>query len=60
LFAALLTSFFPYAVSAFSPASVFAFFAVMMVLQLIWVCTLVIETRGVPLEEIEARMQARA
>jgi SP family arabinose:H+ symporter-like MFS transporter len=56
LFAALLTSFFPLAVAAFAPAAVFAFFAFMMVLQLIWVQTLVVETKGVPLEQISERL----
>ena len=56
IFAALLTTFFPKMVSAFPPGYVFAFFAVMMVLQLIWVKTMVPETKGVPLEEIEHRL----
>jgi MFS transporter, SP family, arabinose:H+ symporter len=56
IFAALLTSFFPYAVVAFAPAAVFAFFAFMMVLQLIWVQTLVVETKGVSLEQISERL----
>jgi len=49
IFAALLTTFFPKMVSAFPPGYVFSFFAFMMVLQLIWVKTLVPETKGVPL-----------
>jgi MFS family permease len=56
IFAALLTSFFPLAVAAFAPAAVFAFFAFMMVLQLIWVQTLVVETKGVSLEQISERL----
>lgn len=56
IFAALLTTFFPKTVSAFPPGYVFAFFAFMMVLQLIWVKTMVPETKGVPLEEIEHRL----
>jgi sugar porter (SP) family MFS transporter len=56
LFAALLTSFFPLAVAAFAPAAVFAFFAFMMLLQLIWVQTLVVETKGVSLEQISERL----
>lgn len=56
IFAALLTSFFPLAVATFAPAAVFAFFAFMMLLQLIWVQTLVVETKGVPLERIAARL----
>ncbi|MFI5186933.1 MAG: MFS transporter [Chitinophagales bacterium] len=34
----------------------FAFFAFMMVLQLIWVLTKVPETKGVSLEELEKRL----
>lgn len=56
IFAALLTSFFPLAVAAFAPAAVFSVFAFMMVLHLIWVQTLVVETKGVPLEQISARL----
>jgi SP family arabinose:H+ symporter-like MFS transporter len=56
IFAALLTTFFPKMVSAFPPGYVFAFFAFMMVLQLIWVKTMVPETKGVPLEDIEKKL----
>jgi MFS transporter, SP family, arabinose:H+ symporter len=55
--AALLTSFFPKLVSAFPPGEVFAFFAGMMVLQLLWVKTMVIETRGSTLEVIQERLR---
>jgi sugar porter (SP) family MFS transporter len=57
LFAALITSFFPKLVTAFAPGYVFLFFTGMMVLQLIWVKTMVVETKGVALEQMEARMQ---
>jgi sugar porter (SP) family MFS transporter len=57
-FAALITSFFPKLVSAFAPGYVFLFFTGMMVLQLIWVKTMVVETKGVALEQMGARMQA--
>jgi sugar porter (SP) family MFS transporter len=56
VFAALLTTLFPKMVSTFSPASVFLFFCAMMVLQLIWVRTMVIETKGVALEDIQKRL----
>jgi MFS transporter, SP family, arabinose:H+ symporter len=56
IFAALLTTFFPKMVEAFPPGYVFAFFTGMMVLQLIWVRTLVPETKGVPLEEIQRQL----
>jgi sugar porter (SP) family MFS transporter len=56
IFAALLTTFFPRMVSAFPPGYVFSFFAFMMVLQLIWVKTMVPETKGVPLEDIQRKL----
>jgi sugar porter (SP) family MFS transporter len=56
VFAALLTTFFPRMVSSFPPGYVFSFFAGMMVLQLIWVKTMVPETKGVPLEQIQRQM----
>ncbi|MBL8551265.1 MAG: sugar porter family MFS transporter [Hyphomonadaceae bacterium] len=56
LFAALLTSFFPQLVTAFAPGYVFLFFAGMMVLQLIWVRIMVVETKGLPLEDIQKRL----
>ncbi len=55
-FAALLTSLFPKVVTAFSPGYVFSFFALMMLLQLLWVKLAVIETKGVPLEQIQSRL----
>lgn len=58
-FAALLTTFFPKMVSVFPPGYVFSFFAFMMVLQLVWVKTLVHETKGVPLEQIQQRLGIR-
>lgn len=56
IFAALLTTFFPKMVAAFPPGYVFSFFTGMMVLQLLWVRTLVPETKGVPLEEIQKQL----
>jgi sugar porter (SP) family MFS transporter len=56
IFAALLTTFFPGMVSAFPPGYVFLFFCGMMVLQLIWVKTMVPETKGVPLEQIQRQL----
>ncbi len=53
IFAALLTMFFPKMVTAFEPGYVFGFFCLMMVFQAIWVATMVPETKGVPLEEME-------
>jgi sugar porter (SP) family MFS transporter len=57
IFAALITTFFPKLVAAFAPAYVFLFFALMMVLQLAWVKFMVVETKGVPLEQIQQRLQ---
>ena len=59
VFAALLTLFFPRMVDAFPAGSVFAFFAFMMVLQLIWVKLAVPETKGIPLEQIEKKLGVR-
>jgi len=60
VFAALLTTFFPAMVSAFAPGYVFLFFCGMMVLQLVWVKTMVPETKGVPLEEIQRKLGIEA
>jgi MFS family permease len=56
VFAALLTTMFPLMVSAFHPGTIFLFFCGMMALQLVWVLTMVPETKGVPLEEIQRRL----
>jgi MFS transporter, SP family, arabinose:H+ symporter len=56
IFAALLTTFFPKMVSAFPPGYIFLFFTCMMILQLIWVKTMVPETKGVPLEQIQKQL----
>jgi sugar porter (SP) family MFS transporter len=58
IFAALLTTFFPRMVTAFPPAFVFLFFCGMMVLQLVWVRLMVMETKGVALEDIQKRLAA--
>ena len=60
IFAALLTLFFPRMVEAFSPEVVFGFFTFMMVLQLIWVLLMVPETKGVPLEELQKKLESTA
>lgn len=56
IFAALLTLFFPKLVETLAPGVIFLIFALMMVLQLVWVKLMVPETKGVPLEELEARL----
>jgi sugar porter (SP) family MFS transporter len=60
IFAALLTTFFPKMVTAFPAGYVFLFFCSMMVLQLIWVRLMVPETKGVPLEDIERKLNSLA
>lgn len=56
IFAALLTTFFPKMVSVLPPGYIFSFFTVMMVLQLVWVKTMVPETKGVPLEQMQRQL----
>jgi SP family arabinose:H+ symporter-like MFS transporter len=56
IFAAMLTTIFPRMVASFPPGYVFSFFAGMMVLQLVWVKTMVPETKGVPLEQIQRQL----
>jgi sugar porter (SP) family MFS transporter len=56
IFAALLTTFFPKMVSVFPPGYIFSFFTAMMVLQLLWVKTMVPETKEVPLEQIQRQL----
>jgi sugar porter (SP) family MFS transporter len=55
--AALVTSVFPTLVSVFAPGYVFTFFCAMMILQLIWVKTMVVETKAVPLEQVRQRLR---
>lgn len=56
IFAAALTTFFPKMVAVFAPGYIFSFFTGMMVLQLVWVKTMVPETKGVPLEQIQKQL----
>jgi len=56
IFAALITTFFPKMVESLPPGYVFSFFCGMMILQLIWVNTMVPETKGVPLEQIQRQL----
>jgi MFS transporter, SP family, arabinose:H+ symporter len=56
VFAALLTTFFPSMVTHFQTGYVFLFFCGMMVLQLIWVKTMVPETKGIPLEQMQKQL----
>jgi MFS transporter, SP family, arabinose:H+ symporter len=56
IFAALLTTAFPLMVGTFAPGWIFAFFAFMMVLHLAWARLMVVETKGVALEELQQRL----
>jgi sugar porter (SP) family MFS transporter len=56
IFAALLATLAPKVFAVFPAGYIFAFFAGMMVLQLIWVKTMVPETKGVPLEQIQRQL----
>jgi SP family arabinose:H+ symporter-like MFS transporter len=56
LFAASITFVFPIAIGAFDAGAIFAFFCIMMCLQLVWVKFMVPETKGVPLEEIQEKL----
>ena len=58
IFAALLTLLFPIAIKNFDAGYIFAFFAFMMVLQLVWVKLMVPETKGRSLEEIGKTLNA--
>ncbi len=59
IFAALLTTFFPKMVSVLPAGYVFSFFAGMMCLQLLWVKTMVPETKNVPLEQLQKELALR-
>lgn len=58
-FAASITLAFPIMTKAFAPWTVFAFFCVMMVLQLVWVRLFVPETKGVSLEAMENKLNIK-
>jgi len=55
-FAASLTLVFPKMAEALSPSVIFGFFCFMMVLQLIWVKTMVPETKGITLENMQKQL----
>jgi sugar porter (SP) family MFS transporter len=56
ILAAIIPSLVPVLFSRIGASPVFAFFAFMMVLQLIFVWRMMPETKGVPLEELEKRL----
>lgn len=56
IMASLITTIFPIMATRFGAAPLFLFFACMMVFQLLWVIFKMPETKGVPLEELEAKL----
>lgn len=56
VFAALITLVMPWVLGTFSGGPVFAFFAVMMLLQLVFVIFLMPETKNVSLEELQKHL----
>jgi sugar porter (SP) family MFS transporter len=56
IMAAIITTLFPILAVKIGPAPIFAFFAFMMVLQLLWVIFIMPETKGKSLEELEAKL----
>jgi sugar porter (SP) family MFS transporter len=56
IFAAIIAGNFPYVAGKLGQAPIFGFFALMMVLQLIFVWRIMPETKGVSLEELEKRL----
>ncbi|WP_280542155.1 sugar porter family MFS transporter [Chromohalobacter sp. 11-W] len=55
-FAAAITLVTPWVLGAFNGGPVFAFFGVMMVLQVLFVAFLMPETKGVPLEKLQRKL----
>ncbi|VGO12584.1 D-xylose-proton symporter [Pontiella desulfatans] len=55
-FAASLTFVFPKMAEALPPSVIFGFFCFMMILQLVWVKTMVPETKGVSLEDMQEKL----
>lgn len=53
VFAAIITLITPMVINSFSGTTIFCFFAFMMLLQLFWTLTIMPETKGVELEELE-------
>jgi sugar porter (SP) family MFS transporter len=57
ILAALIANVFPFFANTFGEGSIFAFFGLMMVLQLLWVAFRMPETKGKSLEEIQQELQ---
>ena len=60
VFAALITLLMPLFLSRFEPQTIFSFFTVMMILQLLFVIAVMPETRGQSLESLATRFLAEA
>lgn len=58
-FAAALTLVFPLMAEKLLPEAIFGIFLGMMILQLIWVAVFVPETKGIPLEEMQAQLEGK-
>ena len=56
IMASIITTIFPIMAAKFGAAPIFLFFACMMVFQLLWVIFKMPETKGIPLEELDARL----
>lgn len=56
LFAAIITNVFPFLAGKFGGGPIFLFFTVMMIFQLLYVKLMMPETKGVSLEEMEAKI----
>ena len=56
VFAAIIANIFPAMASRFGGTPIFTFFAVMMVFQLLYVMFMMPETKGIALEDMEARI----
>ena len=57
IMAAIITMVTPAVLHAFSPVTIFLFFAGMMVLQLLWVLFVMPETKGVSLEDLQRKLE---
>jgi len=56
IFAATITLLMPYVLNTFSGGPIFGFFAIMMVLQLLFVLFLMPETKGISLEDLQKKL----
>ena len=60
VFAWILTTVFPFFQTTYGGGKIFAFFAFMMVLQLLWVWRMMPETKGVSLEDLQKKLAPKA